>query len=96
MLRRVVLSVAVVGLLLGMVWAGCKRQPKEAPAGEVSKAGTDGKALFDRRCKWCHDPYQPSDFTDEEWKEIMQRMGERIPLKAEEEQKILAYLQSAN
>lgn len=89
----------VVALLL---FAGCvstvSSTPKaaSAAAGNDSDTGKGGSQLWAESCARCHNIRSPSSYSDVEWQVAMHHMRIRANLTAEEHQKILEFLRSAN
>lgn len=51
-----------------------------------------GQDIFTQRCGRCHDLPKPSEFTEPEWKPIMERMAPKAKLTPEENNWVLAYV----
>lgn len=64
----------------------------------VGLAGSSltGEKVYNQNCSHCHAERQATERTDLQWKIIAAHMRVRANLTAEEAQKVLEYLQSAN
>lgn len=84
----------VIGLILGVVVSlnlyitSCK-----TPA--IIQAKTSAQ-LWGENCSRCHNVPSPADFSDSEWELIGTHMRVRANLTAEETNKIIEFMQSAN
>ena len=58
----------------------------------VEMAPTEGKKLYEASCARCHDLYNPSDFSAEEWKPIMVKMQKKAKISDAEAATIYAYV----
>lgn len=58
------------------------------PMDEVS----EGSQLFETNCVRCHKLKNPSDYTAEEWKDIVPRMAVKAKIDSYTENKILEYV----
>lgn len=59
-------------------------------------SGKSGTQLWSENCTRCHNDRSPATFNDAQWEVAMHHMRIRANLTAEEHQKILEFLQSAN
>ena len=55
-----------------------------------------GALLWGENCGRCHNPPQPSAFSDVQWETVTMHMRVRANLEEEEIKKIVAFLQMAN
>ncbi len=53
---------------------------------------TEGSQLFETNCVRCHKLKNPSDYSAEEWKEIVPRMAVKAKIDTYTENKILEYV----
>ncbi len=96
-LSKASLSFLGAALLLG---AGCAIS-HVAPVGQAkptvsSPSGKGGSQLWAENCVRCHHVRSPSSYSDGEWEVAMLHMRIRANLTAEDHQKILEFLKSAN
>ena len=94
------------GSLLGLfasalLVAGCRTSEHAGAAGPDAVAqgtspGKGGAQLWAENCIRCHNIRSPSIYSDAEWDVAMHHMRIRANLTADENKKILAFLQSAN
>lgn len=65
---------------------------------DLASAGSSltGEKVYNQNCSRCHAERQATERTDLQWKIIAAHMRVRANLTAEEAQKVLEYLQSAN
>ena len=88
---------------IALLVAGCRtsrtEQAEAAKPGAVAQVASSGKGgaqLWAENCVRCHNIRSPSTYSDAEWEVTMHHMRIRANLTAEEHQKILAFLKSAN
>lgn len=62
----------------------------------TSESRSPGEAAFRRSCQSCHTLPRPSQKTDAEWPELVERYGQRANLSAEEIEQITAFLIAHN
>lgn len=66
-----------------------------AACGSTAKryAGADGaRRLYEARCGLCHVAYAPTDFSPQEWPDIVESMSARAGLTRSQRVRVLAYL----
>lgn len=88
--------------LLGLFIYSCapKVAPTPPPAPEkvpdvavvTSNELAEGKGLYENNCAKCHNLYNPSDYTAEEWNPILERMKKKAKIDDATTAKIYAYL----
>lgn len=54
---------------------------------------TLGRELYINRCSNCHNLYQPSSYTKEEWKKIIDAMQKRAKINDKQKESIYTYVQ---
>lgn len=57
---------------------------------------SEGERLFRSNCRSCHTLPDPTEYSDEEWPELVKRYADRIELPMEAQRAILEYLQTVN
>ena len=86
-----------IGLAVLAIAYGCSTANK-LPSTEVitNTAQTidlaQGKILYEGKCGRCHSLYEPSKFSDAEWKPIVERMAPKAKLTDEQKGLVYAYL----
>ena len=93
-LRTSIIAGAIITLLGAAVWAsprGNAADQKPDPA-----AIARGAKSWAENCARCHNPRDPKDFRDDQWKVIMTHMRIRAGLTGNEANDILTFLQSSN
>lgn len=90
-----------VGLIFLVFFAGCQTQKNqvskpEVSVAELSRSKKGGAQLWSESCMRCHNARSPSWYSDADWEVTMQHMRVRANLTAEEQKKILEFLQSGN
>lgn len=101
--QRIAVS-SLLGLFAIALFAtGCRTSHSEhaetAKPGAVvpaKSAAKGGAQLWTENCIRCHNIRSPSIYSDAEWEVAMHHMRIRANLTAEEHEKILAFLKSAN
>lgn len=86
---------SVVGFAMGgLLVVGCATSGgKGGPAAGLSASGAQ---LWAENCQRCHNYRSPSSLSDAEWAIAMHHMRVRANLTAEEHNKVLEFLESAN
>jgi len=88
-LRTFLCVTVLAGLIL---LSGC-----ETMSPFVRADGTlDCQSLYTRRCSQCHALYDPSDYTDREWAQKVNRYGPRAGVRPDWRPQLIAWLQGAN
>lgn len=64
----------------------------ETPVVMKKDISAEGKALFDAKCGKCHGLPDPVQYTSQEWRPIMQKMGDKARLTQEERSMVLTYV----
>lgn len=80
-----------VTVVVAFVAFGCTSKNLQ-PVSEM----TEGERLYRANCAACHALRNPANYTDDEWTGYVAKYGEKLNLSAQEQEKILAHLQSAN
>ncbi len=90
---------------VAMILMGCKspcaekktgteiKTEKPAPSAESAKGSSQ---LWQENCMRCHNMRSPTSYSDKEWEIAMHHMRVRAALTAEEQRRILEYLQASN
>ena len=93
-LRNIVLTGSLIALLGAGLWEssrGIAADQKPDPA-TIAR----GAKSWAENCARCHNPRDPKDFRDDQWKVIMTHMRIRAGLTGDEANDILTFLQSSN
>jgi hypothetical protein len=98
---RLLPCVVVAGLII--LASGCQEESPppaagatpttQAAAGHGQKGGAE---LWSQWCVRCHNLRPPTEFSNAQWQVIVHHMRVRGNLTGEEQEKILAFLKSAN
>jgi cytochrome c5 len=96
----VILTVMLLGLLLGSLLAACGGAKDETATPtteqkEAAPAALEGKTLLQERCTKCHDlgRVEQAKKTEEEWKATVERMvGKGAQLNQAEQEQVIQYL----
>lgn len=75
---------AALGFAAAAAAAACA---STAPSGPV-----DAEGVYRARCALCHPPWQPTDFTPDEWPRYVRKYSRRAGLTPAERDAVLAYL----
>ncbi len=90
---------------VGLILSGCKspcakkktdtaaKTESMAPSAESAKGSSQ---LWQENCMRCHNMRSPTSYSDKEWEIAMHHMRVRAALTAEEQRRILEYLQASN
>jgi cytochrome c5 len=94
-------AIATSGLILtasaALFAAGCHSVgTREGHPANSAQSGKGGSQLWAENCMRCHNVRSPSSYSDAEWEVAMHHMRIRANLTAEEHEKILEFLKSAN
>jgi cytochrome c5 len=96
----VILTVMLLGLLLGSLLAACGGAKDETAVPtteqeEAAPAALEGKSLLEERCTRCHDlgRVERAKKTEEEWKATVERMvGKGAQFNEAEQEVVIQYL----
>jgi hypothetical protein len=102
--KLLLLTICLAGAPVVSLLPGCSSSPSAnsgadsaaSTASARNDSGKSGNQLWADNCIRCHNNPSPSRYSDSEWQVVMRHMRIRANLTAEEEHKILAFLQSAN
>ena len=89
--RRSILSAAALIAMAILIPSSC--QSMQSGDGSSTKGGAQ---LWAEQCSRCHNTRSPSSYSDAQWDVAVHHMRVRANLTAEESQKILEFLKSAN
>ncbi len=101
---RLMLVVGAAAGVAALIIAGCAGTPKTAtspPARtatetDAADSGKTGNQLWSQNCSACHNMRNPAEFSDVQWKVIVNHMRLQANLAGQEQRKIIDFLQSAN
>jgi len=93
-LRISIIAGALLALLGAAVWA--TPQGKAADQKSDPAAIARGAKSWADNCARCHNPRDPKDFRDDQWKIIMTHMRIRAGLTGNEANDILVFLQASD
>lgn len=99
---KLILSGAALLSITGLFLAGCNSATTMSEGKMTTAQRTDsaivkgGAQLWAENCSRCHNIRSPSIYSDAEWDLAMHHMRIRANLTAEESNKILEFLKSAN
>ncbi len=85
-------------LLLGLIAYGCKSSfyvPTEQQAVQYHQTLGElisGRQLYLSKCSSCHNIYLPDNYSQTQWKNILDKMQERSKISDTEKEKIFNYL----
>lgn len=98
-------ALAVPTVIALMVATGCASSEPSSLAGEdrpepearvAQKTVKGGAQLWTENCMRCHNIRDPKSLSDDQWQVAVRHMRVRANLTANEHEKILAFLKSAN
>ena len=75
--------------LAGMLPAGAADSP--SPASNNMEAG---RKLYTAKCARCHKFYNPANYSDDKWREWMDKMSKKAKLKPEQKDVLSEYLET--
>lgn len=80
--------------------AGAQQSAANAPALQPQNAdpmaAVRGAKSWGQNCAQCHNPRDPKDLSDEQWRVVVNHMRIRAGLTGEETRDIIRFLQSSN
>ena len=85
--------------------AGCADTPKTETAPPASRtdtktlsaeSGKTGTQLWSDNCSMCHNMRNPAEFSDTQWKVVVNHMRLQGNLTGKEQDKVIEFLQAAN
>ena len=79
------------------MFASCSQKTVEPVATTVTKVATaeeiaQGKLLYAANCVQCHKSFEPSEFTEKQWRHEVPPMAKKAKIDATKESLILAYV----
>lgn len=99
---KMALSYRYSFLFMGLIiLAACSKKtvPTSTQASAVDKPvptttdmAVSGKKIFEAKCGRCHALKNPSDYTSQEWRPIMNRMADKAKLTTDEKTQVLTYV----
>jgi cytochrome c5 len=105
---KLVVFLALSGIIAGTALYGCSAQNNPAPAQGVAPTTQpafalwgppphkSGVQLWSENCARCHNGRPPEEFSDAQWAAIVHHMRLRANLTGEEQREITAFLQASN
>jgi hypothetical protein len=87
-----------LSLLAGILFLASCSQKTTTPVSKVeSKPVTSeeiamGKSLYAENCVKCHKSFEPSEFTEKQWRHEVPPMAKKAKIDSEKENLILAYV----
>ena len=86
-------SLGVALLALGIPFVGCTGMHQTSSQPPVAKSGSPQK-LYIAKCAKCHKFYDPTAYSDEEWRTWMHKMSKKAKLSAEQELSLSSYIEA--
>jgi hypothetical protein len=79
--------------LISFIWLSIALALAAAPADDLTdKERGAAKRLYELKCVKCHRPYEPKDYSQEEWRLWMTRMSKKARLRPSQEKLLNRYL----
>ena len=89
-----ILASALIALLGAALWASSRGNAADQKPDPAAVAR--GAKSWAENCARCHNPRDPKDYRDDQWKIVMTHMRIRAGLTGDEAHDILVFLQASN